>query len=87
MGEPAMFFWGAFGAILPQILKFYISLNKAPLPTVSLRYLLTCIVFAVAAGCFTIAWGPETEFKAIWVGITFPVLVHSLMRRPPPNPE
>jgi hypothetical protein len=81
--EHTMFFWGAFGALLPQIIELHGSSMKIDL-LASIRQGIISVVYAIAAGIFTIAWGPETAFKAIWVGISFPVLVSSLMRHLPP---
>src|SRR5262249_44909552 len=78
------FRWGLFGALLPEVLRFYkIVTTDQLLPHVGIAYCFVSMAFIVAAGFFTVAWKPENEFKAIWVGISFPVLVATLLQTAP----
>lgn len=82
------FLWGSFGSVLPQIVGFFLLVAKGqPLP--SLNWLLYCgllFVYMVFAGLFCVAWKPENEFKAIWVGASLPALVAALTSVPPAPP-
>jgi hypothetical protein len=41
------------------------------------------VLFVIAAGPFTVAWKPESAFKAVWVGASFPTLVATLIQVAP----
>ena len=88
-----MFWWGAFGALLPEIIRSYLvvtgsrSRQANGVRTLGLpKYFAVSAVYAFSGGLFTFAWQPENEFKAIWVGVSFPVLVSAMLARPPDKP-
>ena len=82
------FWWGAFGASLPEILRFYkLATSGQAMPDLSWKYLVAFLVFVAAAGIFSVAWKPENPFKAIWVGISLPVIVSTLAQSPPVIPR
>jgi len=88
MPRTSCFYWGSLGSALPEIIRIYkIATSGQSLPDFSLPYFLISAVFVVAGGLFTVAWRPENEFKAIWVGISFPVIVSALARTTPPLPS
>ena len=43
------------------------------------------LVFMLGAGFFSVAWRPENpfKFKAIWIGVSFPVIVSKLAQLAP----
>jgi len=77
------FWWGLFGSILPEIVRIYKIVNSGESVSLSWQYFAISFVFMVAAGFFTVAWKPENEFKAIWVGVSFPVLVSAMIQAAP----
>jgi hypothetical protein len=48
-----------------------------------ITYAVSWLVFMFCAGMFTMAWKPESELKAIWVGASWPLLVASLVQAAP----
>lgn len=88
MTARASFFWGVFGAVLPEILRLWKLANGGQhLPDFSTAYFVLLPLFVISGGFFSIAWKPENPFKAIWVGISLPVLVATLAQSPPPLPH
>jgi hypothetical protein len=88
MTKMACFWWGAFGSILPEILRFF-KIASAGNSFPSLHwplYLAFLVLFVCACGTFSIAWKPESEFKAIWVGASAPVLIATLLQTSPGLP-
>jgi len=86
------FRWGMFGSLLPEVLRFYKAVTLAQAnPEIAVKfailYTVVSLVFVVCAGLFTVAWRPENEFKAIWVGVSFPVLVSTLIQTAPTLPH
>ena len=89
MRKREAFLRGAFGSIVPEVLRYYhlvveqqkeISLPHLPI------YLLLNLVFVIVAGVFTIAWKPENTLKAVWVGASFPTLFATLVATAPKIP-
>ena len=78
------FWWGLFGSVIPEVLRLYkvAVVGQSP-PTFHWYYIAISIVFVICAGIFAVAWKPETPFKAIWVGVSFPVLVSTMIQNAP----
>ncbi len=73
--------FGAFGALLPELLRFsaLVANQKISEPPSGWQiYFLVISLYALAAGVLSIAWKPDSEYKAIWVGASFPAIVHTL---------
>ena len=85
MTKIACFGWGCFGSILPEIVRFFLLVaHGQALP--NLNWLLYCsflTVYTICAGLFSVAWKPENEFKAVWVGASLPALVAALVNAAP----
>ena len=78
------FWWGSFGSLLPEVLRLYkVAVVGLSPPTFHWYYLVISIIFVISAGIFAIAWKPENPFKAIWVGVSFPVLVSTMIQNAP----
>ena len=87
MTPTSSFLWGLFGSLLPEVLRFYkLATHDGAIPSIGVAYILISLAFIISAGLFTVAWKPENEFKAIWVGVSFPVLVSTLIQTPPSLP-
>jgi hypothetical protein len=88
MSRYQSFFWGMVGAVLPEALRFFkIVAGSQPLPPIRWELyggLLT--VYCVLAGLLSIAWKPEAEFKALWVGTSLPAIVATLVQSAPKLP-
>ncbi|HEY6349829.1 MAG TPA: hypothetical protein VI636_10495 [Candidatus Angelobacter sp.] len=89
MTRQQSFLWGAFGSILPEILHFFkIAAAGDALPHLNWSlYIGLLIIFVISCGFFCVAWKPENEFKAIWVGCSVPALVATLIRAVPAVPS
>jgi CDP-diglyceride synthetase len=89
MKNSHLFWWGCFGAILPELLRFFkLAAAGQSLPNLNWPlYAGLLVLFALAAGAFTVAWKAETQFKAIWVGASFPTLVAALVQVAPALPK
>jgi hypothetical protein len=75
--------------LLPELLRFF-KLVDAGQPLPNLNWPLYAALFALfilAAGPFTVAWKPESAFKAVWVGASFPTLVATLIQIAPTMPH
>ena len=85
MTRTACFWWGAFGSILPEILRFFkLAAAGDSFPHLNWPlYLAFLVLFVGSSGIFSVAWKPESEFKAIWVGASVPVLVATLIQTAP----
>ncbi|HEV2380731.1 MAG TPA: hypothetical protein VG206_13175 [Terriglobia bacterium] len=85
MSGKQAFWWGAFGAILPEIVKlFKIVAAGDPLPHLNwTAYIVLLMLFACFAGGFSVAWRPESAYKAIWIGASLPLLVSTLVQVAP----
>jgi hypothetical protein len=88
MTRQACFWWGAFGSLLPEILRFFKLVAAGdPLPHLNWPiYLGFLVLFVGSSGVFSIAWKAENEFKAVWVGASVPVLVATLIQTTPGLP-
>jgi hypothetical protein len=92
MSSRSCFFWGAFGCVLPELIKYYQLATKLQLPPNSsvgvwVFYVVVSFIFMLAAGAFTWAWRPRNRFQAIWVGISFPAIVGTLLQVTPVLPK
>jgi CDP-diglyceride synthetase len=89
MKESHIFWWGCFGALLPELLRFFkLAAAGQPLPALNWPlYVGLLVLFVVAAGAFTVAWKAESAFKAIWVGASVPTLIATLIQVAPAIPR
>jgi hypothetical protein len=85
MTNKQAFWWAAFGSLLPEVLRFYkIAIAGQALPKLEWPlYVLMVAIFFVVTGFFSVAWGPENKFKAIWVGASAPTLIATLVQSAP----
>ena len=85
MEKRPSFLWGAFGAVLPEVIRIHQLVAESKPLGISgwLTYLISWALFVFCAGMFTVAWKPESEFKAIWVGASWPLLVAKLVQAAP----
>jgi hypothetical protein len=88
MTRQASFWWGAFGSLLPEILRFFkIAAAGGTFPVLNWPlYISLLVLFVGSSGVFAVAWKPESEFKAIWVGASVPVLMATLIQTAPGLP-
>ena len=79
------FWWGLFGAILPEVVRFFkIAAAGQPMPHLNwVAYIVLLLLSACFAGGFSVAWKPESPYKAIWIGASLPVLVSALTQAAP----
>jgi hypothetical protein len=83
------FWWGAFGSCIPDVIRFFkVAAIGGQFPHLNWPvYFALLALFIVFAGGFTVAWKPESEFKAIWVGASFPTLVAIMLQAAPSLPS
>lgn len=79
------FLWAAFGSLLPEVLRLYrLTVDANPLPSYNWwQYAILSLLFVTFAGFFSVAWQPETELKAVWLGASFPIVVAQLIASTP----
>ncbi len=81
------FYRGTFGSVLPEILRLYQTAQAGQThPDFHFYDIVVSVVFSISAGIFTVAWQPENQFKAIRVGVSFPVLVSTMIQSAPSRP-
>jgi hypothetical protein len=91
MTKIVCFGWGCFGSVLPELVRFFLLVaHGQSLPDLNwLLYggllLILLLSYAACAGLFSVAWKPENEFKAVWVGASLPALVATLINAAPPH--
>jgi hypothetical protein len=88
MSRRAAFAWGMVGSILPEVLRFF-KLVSAGQSLPNIRWDLygaLLIVYVLSAGALSIAWKPESEFKALWVGASLPAIVATIVQVAPVRP-
>jgi hypothetical protein len=85
MSRKSSFWWGFFGCVLPEIVRFFVIIaHGQALPHLNWPlYLGLLLLYAVCGGLFSVGWKPENEFKAIWVGASLPALVAALVNVAP----
>jgi hypothetical protein len=89
MSRAQSFFWGMIGSLLPEALRFFkiVAAGQA-LPAIRWDlYVGLLVVYCVLAGLLSIAWKPEAEFKALWVGASLPSIVATLIQAAPNPPH
>lgn len=64
------FAWGALGSVIPEILRFFRIISTGqPIPNLQWGlYGIVLLAFCFSAGAVGIAWKPDSEWKALWVG-------------------
>ena len=91
LGFPShTYFWcGLVGSLMPTVIRaFQLYGEGKTLPVTNWPVFIACaILYAVCAGLFARWWRPESEFKAVWVGISFSVLVTNLFQNFPGIPH
>ena len=89
MTQTASFRWGLLGAFLPEVVRFFrIVSSGQPLPNLNwLFYVIILIAYCTVAGFVAIAWKPDAEWKALWVGASLPALVGTLVQAAPALPN
>jgi hypothetical protein len=89
MNKSHLFWWGCFGAVVPELIRFLkLAASGQPLPHLNWPlYVGLLLLFVLAAGAFAVAWKAENEFKAIWVGASFPTIVATLIQVAPAIPK
>jgi len=80
MSKKLCFWWGFFGAFLPEIIRRKEIANDPVLRIkfFSIQSLLIFLAFFCAAGVLSIALKPENPYNAIWIGVSFPVIISTI---------
>ena len=89
MARPAAVWWGVLGSVAPEVLRFFKLLQSGqPLPNLQwIIYTLFLLVYMCLAAAVSVAWKPDNELKAIWVGASLPALVAALVQTAPGIPK
>jgi hypothetical protein len=74
MTKREAFLWESFGSVGPEVIKYYrLAADRQPLPDNGwISYLILSFLFMTLAGGFTLAFKPESEYKALWGGRFIP---------------
>ena len=86
MSKAAAFWFGLFGAALPEVVRYMrlvASTKIDPPPSGWIAYAIISLLYLGAAGILSVAWRPDNEYKAIWVGASFPAIVQTLIATAP----
>jgi len=79
--------WGALGSVAPEVLRFYKLVQTGQsLPEFTIAYFIISLLFLVCAGFFVVAWEPENRYKALWVGVSFPIILSTMLQAAPALP-
>jgi len=86
LSKKLAFLYGCAGSLLPELLRFSkeaaTQVIAAP-PSGWTVYLVLIALAGADAGLVAIAWKPDSEWKALWVGASFPVIIQTLAAAPP----
>lgn len=85
MSKKTSFWWGVMGAFAPELLRMFKIVSAGQLLP-DLQWAIYCgllLLFACLGGAASIAWKPEAEWKAFWVGASLPTIVASLVQSVP----
>ena len=89
MTRRSSFLWGAIGALAPPFLNLYRVLEAGgPVPHREwVAYSIALLVYVLLGGGFTVAWRPESEFKAVWIGASWPAITAAILQSVPGLPK
>ena len=76
------FRWGCLGAVVPPLLSLYKATESGNFVPHIWLYYPVLAAWILISGAFTIAWRPDSEWKAIWVGASVPALAASMIATP-----
>jgi hypothetical protein len=86
------FWYGVLGSLIPELIRWGKLIGYVNSPTPEkitappfgwLVYFVCAVIYSLAAGMMTRAWKLDTEWKAVWVGASFPALMMKLIATPP----
>lgn len=88
MTRKASFGWGSLGALAPEVVRFFAIVSRGQqLPNLNWAlYVLFLAVYCILSGYVAIAWKPDAEWKALWVGASLPALIGTLVQSAPTHP-
>lgn len=83
------FAWGCLGAVIPEVLRFFQILRAGEaLPDLNwLLYPIVALSWALCAGAVSVAWKPDASWQAMWIGMSCPAIVASLIQAAPSLPS
>ncbi len=82
ISKRSAFLYGCFGGILPELLRYSKVVGTQQInvpPSGWIVYSVIVLLSVLAAGVLSVAWKPDTEYKAVWVGASFPAIVQTLV--------
>jgi hypothetical protein len=79
------FSWGCFGALTPEVLRFFkLISNGESLPNINWPlYVFFLLFYVLMAGVVSVAFKPDSEWKGLWVGASLPALIATLVQAAP----
>ncbi len=85
MNTSGAFAWGCLGAVAPEILRFFKLVSGGQkLPEIQwLTYLSLLLLYVLLAGFVSIAFKPDSAWKGLWVGVSLPALIATLVQTAP----
>ncbi len=85
MTKREAFIWGAISSLFPEALRLYrlVTEDKAIPIHDWWAYSIVSLIFVASAGAFCMAWKPENELKAVWIGVSWPVVVAQMIAAAP----
>ena len=76
------FWWGAFGALAGEIVRFYkiFVLEVIPVPHFSRLYFLISFAFVLCGGFFAVAWDDDHKLRCLYVGLSFVSIISAFQK-------
>jgi len=83
------FLWGCVGGLAPEVLRFFkVVSSGALLPSLNwVAYAVLLSAYVLLAGAVTIAFKPDSAWKALWVGASLPAIIAVLTQAAPTVPK
>ncbi|MEU2618383.1 hypothetical protein ABZ642_09450 [Streptomyces sp. NPDC007157] len=81
MSSAAVFLLGMVGALAPEIVRLYEIRNDPERFQWSWFYLTVSLAFSALGGVLALALPATTYWGALYVGVSTPVLVNSIVRK------
>jgi hypothetical protein len=80
MSERGSFFWGCLGGAAPELLRMFKLVSAgSSLPLLNWHlYPPFLLAYILLAGAFSVAFEPDSKWKALWAGASLPALIAAL---------
>ena len=79
------YLWGCVGGLAPEVRRFFkVVSSGAALPQLNwIEYAVLLSASVLLAGAVTVAFSPDSQWKALWVGASLPAIIAVLTQTGP----